>query len=67
MQGTTLAFFLVEGKLPVCSARLNNIVKEGAMACRESLSRRALILSGPVALLGFIRLITLITKSSPIG
>ena len=52
----TLAFFQTEGKVPVCSDRLNNDVNEGTIVCPESLSRRALILSNPIALLGFKRL-----------
>ena len=60
----TLAFFQTEGKVPVCSDRLNNDVNEGTIVCPESLSRRALILSNPIALLGFKRLIASLTKLS---
>ena len=63
----TLAFFQTEGKVPVCSDRLNNDVNEGAIVCPESLRRRALILSNPVALLGFKRLIASLTKLSEIS
>ena len=57
----------MEGKVPVCSDRLNKEVNVGAIICPESLSRRALILSSPVALLGFKRLIASMTKSSITG
>ena len=60
----TLAFFQTEGKVPVCSERLNNDVYEGTIVCPESLSRRALIISNPIALLGFKRLIASLTKLS---
>ena len=63
----TLAFFQTEGKVPVCSDRLNNDVNEGAIVCPESLSRHALILSNPIALLGFKRLIASLTKLSEIS
>ena len=57
----------MEGKVPVWSDRLNKEVNVGAIICPESLSRRALILSSPVALLGFKRLIASMTKSSITG
>ena len=63
----TLAFFQTEGKVPVCSDRLNSDANEGAIICAESLSRRVLILSNPVALLGFKRLIASLTKLSDIS
>ena len=51
----TLLHFRSEGKLPKSKERLNKRVKLSAMTEAESLSKRALIRSKPIALLVFSR------------
>jgi hypothetical protein len=51
-KGITLACFQIDGNVPDLSDRLNIEVKAGVITSLASFSRRALILSRPMALLG---------------
>lgn len=52
----------MEGKVFVCSDRLNNDVNEGIIVCLEFLSRCVLILFNLIVLLGFKCLIVFLIK-----